>query len=109
MFNLFNKLNSNREFGYRPRYYDPDKERREARRNRIEQKTEGSQERLKFRFDEMRSSTRGSSGFRSSSTFRLALILVALLILTYMGLLYWIPSFMDSVFPETKETYEILK
>ena len=109
MFNLFNRLNSKREFGYRPRYYDPDKERREARKKRIENRTEGSSDRLKYRFDEMRSSTRGSSGFRSSSTFRLAIILIALLILTYMGLLYWIPSFMESVFPETKETYEILK
>ena len=109
MFSFFNKQGSKREFGYRPRFYDPDKERREARRNKINQSTEGSKDRLRFRFDEMRSSTRGSNSFRSSSTFRLAIILVALLVLTYLGLLYWIPSFMESVFPETKETYEILK
>ena len=35
MFNLFNRLNSKREFGYRPRYYDPDKERREARKKEL--------------------------------------------------------------------------
>ncbi len=101
-----------REFGYKPRFYDSDKE--ELQR-RIKERSKGNAEgnltksRLRNEFKSMRNSNSGSGNYLKSASFlRLIVIIIALLVFSYIIINKWLPDFIEAVFPEEQQQYEIL-
>ena len=114
MFKFFNTTNFKaREFGYKPRFYDPEKEAFESRikdRESNNLKGEQTKSRLHKEFGNLKSGnhTKQNSGL-SSSSFRLFLIIIILGISSYFVLDNLLPKLMENWFPEENQQYEFLE
>ena len=104
-----------REFGYKPRFYDPDKEELERRiksRKLTNDKGDLTKSRLRKEFSGYRSADAKHSknnSFLTSSSFRLILIVVFLMIASYFVLDNLLPQFMEYLYPGENEGYELLE
>ncbi len=115
MFKILKVRARNTEFGYKPRFYDPDKEALQAKINsRKNKNADGEVTKLNLRqeFGSMRrqGSSRSSAGTSGrTSYFRLGLILVTLIVIAYVVINTWLPKFMEMLFPVHDEVqYELL-
>lgn len=95
MFGLFKTKHQPREFNYKPRFYDPD---REALQARIEQR-EGGGYQVARHFDDYRRRRRQPKSLVGGSTLRIVLIFAALILLAYATLEFWLPRLMNFWFP----------
>lgn len=109
MLNIFKNKHQNREFTYKPRFYDPDKEalrERIALRERVtkaQENAELSKIRISQQFEEYRRTRKKSMGlWKNSSTLRIFLILGILLSLAYLALDRWMPALMHFWFPNNE-------
>lgn len=92
-----------KEFAYKPRFYDPEKE---ALQERIKNRLESDDfELVKMRIRrEFSSNRRKKPGlFAPSSSFRIILIIMLLLVFSYIVLENLLPQLMESWFPELEE------
>lgn len=113
LFNSTTKFKS-REFGYKPRYYDADKEALERRvKNREASNNTGdlTKMRLRAEFGNYKSADakHQRGGFVSSSSFRLLLIVILLSIASYFVLDNLLPQLMEYWFPLESQQYEFLE
>ena len=114
MFKFFNTTKFKpREFGYKPRFYDAEKEEFELRIKNKESgnlKGELTKSRLHKEFGNLKSGNdkKKGRGF-SSSSFRLVLIIIILGIASYLVLDNLLPKLMESWFPEENQQYEFLE
>ncbi len=121
MFRLFKTLHQeSREFGYKPRYYDAEKEALEERIRRRQNRglTNAEETRLRLR-QEFSHYKRGSgqaggyggvsSRLKTGSTIRLLIIIGVLCWLSYIVLENWLPEFLEYLAPVEPEEYEILE
>lgn len=95
VFNFF-KRPQHQKFDYRPRFYDPEKEEREARlaKYRNEDHTESVKNRISAGFK--RRSASGYGGVDAKrSNMRLIAILIVLLFLTYYFIQKYLPQIID--------------
>jgi hypothetical protein len=101
-----------REFGYKPRFYDADKEALEKRikgRQRREQDGERVKYRLRQEFDNYKTADNKRKGVNNTSSIRLLLIIIILGVSSYIVLDNLLPKLMDSWFPEQNQGYEFLE
>jgi hypothetical protein len=113
LFNSTTKFKS-REFGYKPRFYDADKEALERRKNgRKNQNSTGELTKLRIRQEfgnyKYADSKTKSKGLTSSSSFRLLLIIIFLSIGSYFVLDNLLPKLMKNWFPLESQEYELLE
>jgi hypothetical protein len=112
MFKIFNLKVKKREFGYKPRYYDEDKEELSERiRTRLEENKDGAgtKSRIRKEFSHLRHQPKvGKKSAGAAPFYRLVIILVALILLTSFILNQWLPKLMTALFPEQQEQYEVL-
>lgn len=112
MMNLLNTKHKERGFGYKPRYYDPDKEALDLRlkRRRISNNDKGeiSKARIRQEFRHIKRNPIGSKSFVKSSSFRLIGIIVILLVFSLVVLDQLLPAFMTYLFPEMHVEQELL-
>mgnify|MGYP000037857668 CR=1 FL=1 len=113
LFNSTTKFKS-REFGYKPRFYDADKEALERRKKgRANQNEKGDLTKMRIRQEfgnyKYADSKQKSKGFTSSSSFRLLLIIVFLSIGSYFVLDNLLPKLMKNWFPLESQEYELLE
>lgn len=87
------------QFNYKPRYWDPRQEEAEERRKRIEQLEQGGVEAIKTRISGgFRKGAGGAAAgsYRSARVRRsnrtLLLVMIGILILTYIGYVYYFPD-----------------
>ncbi|MDC0230534.1 hypothetical protein OAK19_01075 [Aureispira] len=114
MFKFFNTTKFKpREFGYKPRFYDAEKEEFESRiknRETNNQKGELTKSRLHKEFGNLKSGNQTKKGkVLPSSSFRLFLIIIILGIASYLVLDKLLPKLMENWFPEENEQYEFLE
>jgi|GEM_PF-463749 len=108
MLKLFRTSNIKpRQFEYKPRYYDADKEALERRIKAKANNDNGEMVKMRLRreFGSYRAadSKHTSSNFINSSSFRLLLIVCFLLIASYFVLDNLLPQFLDYLFPENQK------
>ena len=113
LFNSTTKFKS-REFGYKPRFYDADKEALERRiKGRANQNATGDLTKMRIRQEfgnyKYEDNKHKSKGLTSSSSFRLLLIIVFLSIGSYFVLDNLLPKLMKSWFPLESQEYELLE
>lgn len=114
LFNSTTKFKS-REFGYKPRFYDADKEalerRIKGRQNANNNKGDLTKMRLRQEFGSYKSSDAKlrKGGFVSSPSFRLLLIIILLSIASYFVLDNLLPQLMEYWFPLESQEYEFLE
>lgn len=113
LFNSTTKFKS-REFGYKPRFYDADKEALERRINsKKNQPTTGDLTKMRIRqeFGNYKSveNKHKNKGLTSSSSFRLLLIIIFLSIGSYFVLDNLLPKLMKNWFPLESQEYELLE
>jgi|VirMetMinimDraft_7_1064189.scaffolds.fasta_scaffold307170_1 hypothetical protein len=113
LFNSTTKFKS-REFGYKPRFYDADKEALERRKKgRKNQNASGELTKLRIRQEfgnyKYADSKTKSKGLTSSSSFRLLLIIIFLSVGSYFVLDNLLPKLMKSWFPLESQEYELLE
>lgn len=107
MLKLFRTSNLKpRQFEYKPRYYDPEKEalERKMKARANDNSAEMTKLRLRREFGSYRAgtTTKHSSSFVSSSSFRLLLIVCFLLIASYFVLESLLPQFLAYLYPENQ-------
>lgn len=115
LFNSTTKFKS-REFGYKPRFYDADKEALERRiKNRENAKNNSKGDLTKMRLRQEFGNYKSSDaklrkgGFIGSSSFRLLLIIILLSIASYFVLDNLLPQLMEYWFPLEHQEYEFLE
>jgi len=111
LFNSTTKFQS-REFGYKPRFYDADKEALERRmRGRTNQNTSGDLTKMRIRqeFGNYKSADSKNKGLTNSSSFRLLLIIIFLSVGSYFVLDNLLPKLMKNWFPLESQEYELLE
>jgi hypothetical protein len=116
MLNLFNSTTKfkSREFGYKPRFYDSDKEAFERRvRGKANENATGDLTKMRIRQEfgnyKYVDSKHKSKGLTSSSSFRLLLIIVFLSVGSYFVLDNLLPKLMKNWFPLESQEYELLE
>ncbi|BDS09629.1 hypothetical protein [Aureispira anguillae] len=116
MIKLFNSTTKfqPREFGYKPRYYDADKEALERRiKGREEANAKGALTKMRLRqeFGNYKSSdgTHRKGSFVTSSSFRLLLIIILLSMASYIVLDSLLPQLLEYWFPLEHQEYELLE
>lgn len=111
MLNFWKNKHQPREFTYKPRFYNPEKEalrERVERRERIRESSQqpdaeqfdGNKNRIANHFEEYRRTRRSSKSILGNSTLRLVVIFVILLYFAYTVLDRWLPALMQYWFPE---------
>lgn len=83
----FFKLQKNKQFDYKPIYYDPVKEEREARKKEIERElgiTSGGQYSGRLRKGAMREYFNRTKKVRRQSNYRLIFLIIILLFVAYL-------------------------
>jgi len=102
-----------REFNYKPRFYDADKEELDRRikiRGMSNNKGDITKSRLRKEFGNLKSGQATQKSLLGASSFRLVLIIIALSIASYFVLDNWLPKLMNNWFPEEDtESYEFLE
>lgn len=116
MLKLFNSTTKfkPREFGYKPRFYDADKEALERRiKNRKDQNAKGDLTKMRIRQEfgnyKYTDSKHKRKSLTSSSSFRLLLIIVVLSVASYFVLDSLLPKLMKQWFPLESQEYELLE
>ncbi|MCH2023309.1 MAG: hypothetical protein MK207_12605 [Saprospiraceae bacterium] len=114
MFKFFNTTKFKpREFGYKPRFYDPEKEEFESRiKNRAKNNLKGEQtkSRIHREFNNLKSGNESKKGKGlTSSSLRLFFIIIILAIASYFVLDNLLPKLIQNWFPEQNEQYEFLE
>lgn len=115
MIKLFNTIKREpKEFGYKPLFYDAEKEELEARIRARENRDMTSTEAMKFRMRQefgrqRRSQTVKQKSYSKSSSFRLLLIIIALSAISYIVIEQWLPDLMRVWFPLENQEYDLLE
>lgn len=112
LFNSTTKFKA-REFGYKPRFYDVDKEALERRIKARSNANSGELTKMRIRqefgnykYSDVKSKRGGIIG---SSSFRLLLIIVLLSIVSYFVLENVLPQLLEYWFPLETQEYELLE
>jgi len=113
MLRIFNIVNrKKREFGYKPRYYDADKDQFQKH---VERRVKGNNKgyvtksNIRKQFTQHKNQKASAKNFlRSGGFYRLITIIIVLLLVSYVVLNTFLPRFMQSLFPEEYKQYEVL-
>jgi hypothetical protein len=98
----FLKLPKNQSFGFKPRYWDPEKEALEERLKEIEQRQKGGPDAMKSRISRgFRSGYGQDKSLRSRlvyrSNIRLLIIIAVLAFLAYYFLMAYLPAIVEAL------------
>lgn len=121
MLRLFKTIQQDpREFGYKPRYYDAEREALEKRillrQNRGLNDSEETRLRLRQEFSNYKRGSGQAGGYggvsarlKTGSTIRLIIIIGLLCWLSYIVLEIWLPDFLEYLAPVEPEEYDLLE
>lgn len=89
----------NQQFSYKPRFWDPKKEEAAKLRQRVEELENGGVDAMKTRISggfRRGQGGKAAEGYRSArvqrSNYTLVIVMVSLLVLTYIGYVYYFPD-----------------
>lgn len=119
MFNIFKSNFQPREFGYKPRFYNAEREelqnRIRARQQRGLNDSEETRLRLRQHFGNYKRGGGSAGGYggvsarlQTGSTLRLLIIVVLLSAASYVVIENWLPELMNAWFPQENTEYELL-